>query len=87
MLFAQTSPQETFTLPGAAICVQERTIFGSYSAAIDLQQDAADVVWKPGFPDKELISHHLPLSDLERGIELAHRPINGSLKLVVHPQN
>lgn len=87
MLFAQTSYQETFELPGAAICTQERMIFGSYSAAIDLQGEAAEIVWRDRFPEEELISHRFPLGELERGIELARRPVNGSLKLVVHPQN
>ena len=87
MLFAQTSHQETFTLPGALICAQERMVFGSYSAAIDLQEEAAKIVWQNGFPEEELISHRLPLGDLEHGIELAHSPTSGSLKLVVHPQN
>jgi len=87
MLFAQTSHQETFALAGALICAQERMIFGSYSAAIDLQEEAAKIVWGNGFPEEELISHRLPLGDLEHGIKLAHSPTNGSLKLVVHPQN
>ena len=87
MLFAQTSSRETFELSGAAICAQERTVFGSYSAAIDLQQESAEIVWRDDFPVEELISHRLPLGELEHGIELARHPVNGSLKLVVHPQN
>ena len=87
MLFAQTSPRETFELVGAAICAQERTLFGSYSASIELQQESAEIVWRDDFPVEELISHRLPLGELEHGIELARRPVNGSLKLVVHPQN
>ena len=87
MLFAQTSPRETFELSGASICAQERTVFGSYSAAIDLQQESAEIVWRDDFPVEELISHRLPLGELEQGIELARRPVDGSLKLVVHPQN
>ena len=87
MLFAQTSSRETFELSGAAICAQERTVFGSYSAAIDLQRESAEIVWRDDFPVEELISHRLPLGELEHGIELARRPVNGSLKLVVHPQN
>lgn len=87
MLFAQTSPRETFELAGAAICAQERMLLGSYSASIELQQESADIVWRDDFPVEELISHRLPLGELEHGIELARRPVNGSLKLVVHPQN
>jgi L-iditol 2-dehydrogenase len=86
MLFAQTSVKESFQLTGASICVAERTLLGSYSASVDLQQEAAETVWDERFPVEELISHRLPLRDMERGIELAARPSNGSLKLIVHPQ-
>ena len=86
MLFAQTSPQETFLLDGAQVGKDERMIFGSYSASVDLQRESAEVVWSESFPVEELISHELPLGDLARGIELARRPQDGSLKVLVHPQ-
>jgi len=86
MLFAQTSVKETFTLDGAAICAQERTVFGSYSASIDLQEESARVVWDDAFPADELISHRLPLDQMSEGIRMARMPSNGTLKIIVHPQ-
>lgn len=86
MLFAQTSPQEKFTLAGAEVCKSERIVFGSYSASVDLQRESAEIVWQPDFPVEDLISHVVPLAELDRGIEIARRPQNGSLKVVVHPQ-
>jgi L-iditol 2-dehydrogenase len=86
LLFAQTSIQEAFTLAGASICVAERTLFGSYSASIDLQQESADIVWEKQFPVEDLISHRLPLEEMEQGMRIACHPTNGSLKLIVHPQ-
>ena len=86
MLFAQTSPQETFVLDGAQVGKDERMVFGSYSASVDLQRESAEVVWSDSFPVEELISHQLPLDELERGMELARRPREGSLKVLVHPQ-
>jgi len=86
LLFAQTSEKETFQLDGRSVCKDERTVFGSYSASIDLQAQSAEIVWDPAFPVEDLISHRLPLAELERGMELARRPGNGSLKMVVHPQ-
>jgi L-iditol 2-dehydrogenase len=86
LLFAQTSIQESFTLAGASICVAERTLFGSYSASIDLQQESAEIVWEKGFPVEDLISHRLPLEAMEQGMQIARQPTNGSLKLIVHPQ-
>jgi L-iditol 2-dehydrogenase len=86
MLFAQTAAAETFQLSGPSVCVGERTVFGSYSASIDLQQESAEIVWRKDFPVEDLISHRLPLRDMERGIDLACKPGNGSLKLIMHPQ-
>jgi L-iditol 2-dehydrogenase len=86
LLFAQTSIKESFTLAGASICVAERTLFGSYSASIDLQQQSAETAWQKDFPVEELISHRLPLGEMEQGMQIACRPTNGSLKLIVHPQ-
>ncbi len=86
LLFAQTSPKEEFKLDGESVCKRERMVLGSYSASVDLQRESAQVVWDETFPVEDLISHELPLADLDRGIELARRPQNGSLKVVVHPQ-
>ena len=86
LLFAQTSVKETFTLDGAAICAQERTVFGSYSASIDLQQESARLVWDEAFPAGDLISHRLPLDRMNEGIRMARQPGNGTLKVIVHPQ-
>lgn len=86
MLFAQTSPQETFELNGAQVGKDERMVFGSYSASVDLQHESAEIVWSESFPVEELISHRLPLDELERGMDLARRPQEGSLKVLVHPQ-
>ncbi len=86
LLFAQTSPQETFTLDGAGVCKSERMVFGSYSASVDLQRRSAEIVWQDDFLVEELISHTLPLDELESGIEIARRPQDGSLKVIVRPQ-
>lgn len=86
LLFAQTSLKETFTLDGKAICAEDRAIIGSYSASVDLQAESARIVWDREFPVEELISHHLTLDEFGKGMELARNPRNGSLKLIVHPQ-
>lgn len=86
MLFAQTSPQETFRLDGAGVGKGERMVFGSYSASVDLQRQSAEMVWRDDFPVEELISHRLPLEELQRGMELARNPSEGSLKVLVRPR-
>jgi L-iditol 2-dehydrogenase len=86
LLFAQTSHQERIELSGADICVGERTIFGSYSASIDLQKESAELVFSGTLPVERLISNRFPLNEIRQGIELALHPQPQSLKIVVHPQ-
>ena len=86
LLFAQTSAKERIEVSGAAICVGERVLLGSYSADVDLQKEAADLVFSTALPLEELISHRVLLSDIKKGIDVARHPEGRSLKVVVHPQ-
>ena len=86
LLFAQTSSSERIELSGARICVGERSLLGSYSADIDLQAESARLVFSGELPLEQLISDRVSLHDIARGIDLAQHPNEGSLKVVVHPQ-
>jgi L-iditol 2-dehydrogenase len=86
LLFAQTSSSERIEIPGPAICVGERVLLGSYSADIDLQGESARLVFSGDLPLEQLISHRVPLAEIERGISLCRRPGAESLKVVVRPQ-
>ena len=86
LLFAQTSAKERIDISGADICVGERTLLGSYSADVELQAESARLVFSGDLPLEDLISDRVPLSAIERGIEIALHPSERSLKVVVHPQ-
>jgi L-iditol 2-dehydrogenase len=86
LLFAQTSTAERIETSGADICVSERTLFGCYSASVDLQKESADLVFGGELPLEELISHCLPLVKIRSGIDLALHPGPNSLKIIVQPQ-
>jgi L-iditol 2-dehydrogenase len=86
LLFAQTSHLERIDISGASICMEERTLSGSYSASVDLQKESADLVFSRALPVEELVSHRFPLSQIHEGIERALHPDEGSLKIVVQPQ-
>jgi L-iditol 2-dehydrogenase len=86
LLFAQTSATERIEASGADICVGERTLFGCYSASVDLQKESARLVFGGELPLDELISHCLPLKKISSGIELALHPGPKSLKIIVQPQ-
>ena len=86
LLFAQTSTTERIEASGADICVGERTLFGCYSASVDLQKESADLVFGGELPLEELISHRLPLVKIRSGFDLALHPGPNSLKIIVQPQ-
>ena len=86
LLFAQTSSAERIEASGADICVGERTVFGCYSASVDLQKESARLVFGGELPVEELISHRLPLVKICSGFDLALHPESKSLKIIVQPQ-
>jgi L-iditol 2-dehydrogenase len=86
LLFAQTSATERIEASGADLVVGERTLFGCYSASVDLQKESAYLVFGGELPVEELISHRLPLVKIRSGIDLALHPGPKSLKIIVQPQ-
>jgi L-iditol 2-dehydrogenase len=90
MLFAQTSDKERIELSGASICVGERILLGSYSASVDLQKQAAELVFSGGLPLDLLISHRVPLDKIGFAFRLATHPGDfpgeNPLKIIVCPQ-
>jgi len=90
MLFAQTSDKERIELSGAAICVGERLLLGSYSASVDLQAESARLVFSGDLPLHLLVSHTVPLDKIELAFKLATNPgdfpMESPLKIVVRPQ-
>jgi L-iditol 2-dehydrogenase len=86
LLFAQTSAAEKIEATGADICAGERTLFGCYSASVDLQKESADLVFGGELPLDEIISDRLPLAKIRSGFDLALHPGPKSLKIIVQPQ-
>jgi L-iditol 2-dehydrogenase len=86
LLFAQTSSTERIEISGADVCVGERMLLGSYSADVDLQAESARLVFSGELALEQLISDRVSLLEIERGISIARKPGECSLKVVVHPQ-
>jgi len=84
LLFAQTVRGRAGIDP-AAICVDEKTLLGSYSASIDLQRESARVVFSGQVDLARLISHRFPLAQAVEALRLAARPGPESLKTVIQP--
>lgn len=86
MLFAQTQRSEA-TIDPAAICVDEKTLIGSYSASVDLQEETLDFVFQGGVDLSRLISHRFSLKDAVGAIDLASHPQPESMKIVIQPES
>ncbi len=85
LLFAQTVPGEMISVDASSICMEEKKLIGSYSASVDLQEKAARLIFRRQVDVACLISHRLPLDRLPEGIDLAMRPTENSLKVIIQP--
>lgn len=84
LLFAQTQHGEAVIDP-AAVCVDEKTLVGSYSASIDLQEESVQFVMNREMDLERLISHRFPLDQSTRALDLAAHPQPSSMKIVIQP--
>ena len=84
MLFAQTQRGEAVIDP-AAICVDEKTLLGSYSASVDLQDESVRFVMSHEMDLERLISHKFPLSGAVEALQIAAHPQPETMKIVIQP--
>ena len=69
MLFAQTQHGEA-TIDPAAVCVDEKTLLGSYSSSFPILDEVTELVlggYRTGFDLTQLISHRFPLEEAVAG--------------------
>jgi L-iditol 2-dehydrogenase len=88
MLFASTQHGSAPFDP-AAVCMDEKTLMGSYSASVAIQQQGIDLVFEGYRSGKldftKLISHRFGLEDAGAAIDLASHPVADSMKIVLKP--
>ena len=84
LLFAQTQHGEALIDP-AAICVDEKTLVGSYSASVDLQEQSVRFVMNRVMDLERLVSHRFPLPQSPQALELAAHPQPSSMKIMIQP--
>jgi len=84
LLFAQTTRGEV-TIDPAAVCVDEKTLLGSYSASVELQDQSVQFVMNREMDLEQLISHRFPLHDSVEALKLAAHPQPDSMKIVIQP--
>jgi L-iditol 2-dehydrogenase len=84
LLFAQTQHGEAVIDP-AAICVDEKSLVGSYSASVDLQEESVRFVMNREMDLERLVSHRFPLTQSSQALDLAAHPQPSSMKILIQP--
>ncbi len=88
MLFASTQ-HGTAPFDPAAVCMDEKTLMGSYSASVAIQQEAINLVFEGyrsgGLDLTKLISHRFTLGQAAEAVHLASNPQPDSMKIVLKP--
>lgn len=85
MLFAQTQHAEAKFDP-AAVCVDEKTLLGSYSSSFPIMNEVTGLVfggYGNDFDLTQLISHRFPLEEAVEAIEIASHPQPSSMKIMM----
>jgi L-iditol 2-dehydrogenase len=83
LLFAANDPVTKIEFPAAAVGIDEKEILGSYSAAVDIQESAAELVLQRKLPVMEIVTHRFPLDKIQEALDLAARPSTDSLKILI----
>jgi L-iditol 2-dehydrogenase len=87
MLFAATQRGEAPFDP-AAVCMDEKTLMGSYSSSVAINDEVAQLVlngYGKGFDLTQMISHRFSIEDAVAAIDLASNPQPESMKIVIQP--
>jgi len=84
LLFAQTVRGEVRIDP-ASICVDEKTLLGSYSASVELNEEVAEFVFSGAMDLAGLYSHRFPLAQSLEALQLAAHPQPDTMKIAIQP--
>lgn len=87
MLFAQTQHGEA-TIDPAAVCMDEKTLLGSYSSSFAILDEVQDLVlgnYRNGFDLTQLISHRFPMEQAVEAMDVASHPTARSMKIMIEP--
>jgi len=87
LLFAATQHCEAAFDP-AVVCMDEKTLMGSYSSSFELQPEVEEIVfqgYRTGFDLTRLISHRFSLEDSVEAIGVASNPSGNSMKVFIQP--
>ena len=81
--FAATSPGESVEVDLGRLTNLEKDLLTAYTSSIDVQQEAAELVWSRTVRVAELVSHRLPVARGREAFELAMGRAPGTLKVLL----
>ncbi len=84
LLFAQTARSEARFDP-AAVCVDEKTLLGSYSSSVELNREVARFVFSGEMDLAALYSHRYPLAKSLEALTMAAHPQPDTMKIAIQP--
>lgn len=83
MVFAATAAGETAEVDLGLLCTAEKDILTSYSASVEVQRLAAQLVFQREINVADLVSHRFSLDQAPEAVALAARPAPGVLKVLI----
>ena len=86
LLFAHTLRGRGTSTDLAAVCVDEKTLLGSYSSDVSLQREVARMVFSRRLDVRALVTHRFPLDRTSEAIALAASVNPEALKVVVEAE-
>jgi L-iditol 2-dehydrogenase len=86
LLFAQTVREEAMIDP-ASVCVDEKTLLGSYSASVELNEEVAGFVFSGEMDLEGLYSHQFSLEQSLDALRLAAHPRPETMKIAIQPRD
>jgi L-iditol 2-dehydrogenase len=85
LFFAEFPDEVTIPINPNILYRREIDLMGSYSSSYRIQTLAADIVFNQRIDVNALISHRLPLEDLEIAVKQAISPTPNTYKILLYP--
>jgi len=81
--FSATSRGETCVVDLGQLAAAEKQVVSVYSASVDVQAEAAELVFSERVRLAELLTDRFPISEVNRALELFRRPQAATLKIII----
>ena len=81
--FSATSKGENYTVDLGLLAAAEKQIVTVYSASVDVQAEAADLVFREGVRLQPLLTNFFPINRVNEAIDLFRRPGVTTLKIAI----